>query len=159
VQKVPQWYGETVGFWDGDTLVAWTANVQGWTQHTLFEFSSKLEAVEVFKPYKDAGGKFVGIEEEVTFYDPEAFIQPIVMHDRFRRQALDTDPQRRFTFIECLGNIKNVDGRPKQLTSADPDFIDYYGRPWAQVWEKNFEKGWDKPASGDIPQDVLDALK
>jgi hypothetical protein len=159
VQKVPQWYGETVGFWDGDTLVAWTANVQGWTQHTLFEFSNKLEAIEVFKPYKDAGGKFLGIEEEVTFYDPEAFVQPIVMHDRFRRRALDTDPQARFTYIECLGNIKNVDGRPKQLTSADPDFVDYYGRPWAQVWEKAFEKGWDKPASSDIPQDVLDALK
>ena len=29
VQKVPQWYGETVGFWDGTTLVTWTANVQG----------------------------------------------------------------------------------------------------------------------------------
>ena len=29
VQKVPQWYGETVGFWDGTTLVSWTANVQG----------------------------------------------------------------------------------------------------------------------------------
>jgi hypothetical protein len=27
------------------------------------------------------------------------------------------------------------------------------------VWEKNFEKGWDKPADSDIPQDVLDALK
>ncbi len=30
VQKVPQWYGETVGFWDGETLIMWTANVQGW---------------------------------------------------------------------------------------------------------------------------------
>jgi hypothetical protein len=159
VQKVPQWYGETVGFWDGDTLVAWTADVQGWTQHTLFEFSNKLEAIEVIKPYRDASGKFLGIEEEVTFYDPEAFVQPIVMHDRFRRRALDTDTQARFTFIECLGNIKNVNGRPRQLTSADPDFIDYYGRPWAQVWEKNFEKGWDKPADSNIPQDVLDSLK
>src|SRR5262249_45006023 len=24
--QVPQWYGETVGFWNGDTLVAWTAH-------------------------------------------------------------------------------------------------------------------------------------
>ena len=159
VQKVPQWYGETVGFWDGDTLVAWTANVQGWTQHTLFEFSNKLEAVEVFKPYKDAAGKFAGIEEEVTFYDPEAFAQPIVMHDRFRRQALDTDPKARFTFIECLSNIHNVNGKPQQLTKADPNFVDYYGRPWAKVWENAFEKGWDKPADSDIPQDVLDSLK
>jgi len=159
VQKVPQWYGETVGFWDGDTLVSWTANVQGWTQHTLFEFSNKMEAVEVMRPWKDANGKFLGIDEEVTFYDPEAFAQPLILHDRFRRLALDDDPKARFTFIECLGNIKNVNGHPKQLTSADPDFIDYYGRPWAKVWENAFEKGWDKPPEGDVPQDVLDALK
>ena len=159
VQKVPQWYGETVGFWDGDTLVSWTANVQGWTQHTMFEFSNKMEAVEVMKPWKDASGRFIGIDEEVTFYDPEAFAQPLVMHDRFRRLALADDPKARFTVIECLGNIKNVNGHPKQLTSADPDFIDYYGRPWAKEWEKAFEKGWDKPPEGDIPQDVLDALK
>ena len=158
-QKVPQWYGETVGFWDGDTLVSWTANVQGWTQHTMFEFSNKMQAVSRIKPYRDASGAFLGLEEEVVFYDDDAFVQPIVVHDRYRRQALADDPTRRFTFIECLGNIKNENGRPRQLTSADPEFIDYYGRPWAQVWEKAFEKGWDKPETSDIPQDVLDSLK
>ena len=157
VQKVPQWYGETVGFWDGDTLVSWTANVQGWTQHTMFEFSNKMQAVSKMKPYRDAAGKFVGIEEEVVFYDDDAFVQPIVVHERYKRIAMADDPKARFTFIECLGNIKNVDGHPKQLTSADPDFIDYYGRPWAQVWEKAFEKGWDKPKDDNgIPKDVLD---
>jgi hypothetical protein len=159
VQKVPQWYGETVGFWDGDTLVSWTAHVQGWTQHTMFEFSNKLEAVSRIRPYRDTAGKFVGLEEEVVFYDDDAFVRPIVVRDRYRRLGLAGDPTRRFTFIECLSNIKNVNGHPRQLTSADPDFIDYYGRPWAQVWEKTFEKGWDKPPEGDIPQDVLDSLK
>ena len=159
VQKVPQWYGETVGFWDGDKLVSWTANVQGWTQHTMFEFSNKMQAVSTIQPYKDAAGKFAGLEEEVVFYDDDAFVQPIVVHERYRRQALINDPKERFTFIECLGNIKNVNGHPKQLTSADPDFVDYYGRPWAQVWEKAFEKGWDKPDDTGIPQDVLDSLK
>jgi hypothetical protein len=159
VQKVPQWYGETVGFWDGDTLVSWTAHVQGWTQHTMFEFSNKLEAVSKIRPYRDADGKFAGLEEEVVFYDDDAFVQPIVVRDRYRRQAPIDDPTRRFTFIECLGNIKNVDGHPKQLTSADPEFVDYYGRPWAKVWENAFEKGWDKPDDSDIPKDVLDVLK
>ena len=51
VQKVPQWYGETVGFWDGTTLITWTANVQAWTlSHSMFEFSDKMETVETFKP-------------------------------------------------------------------------------------------------------------
>ena len=54
VQQVPQWYGETIGFWNGNTLVAWTANVQGWTlSHSMFEFSSSLEIIEVFTPSAD----------------------------------------------------------------------------------------------------------
>jgi hypothetical protein len=159
VQKVPQWYGETVGFWDGTTLVAWTANVQAWTQHTMFENSGKLETVETFKPVFDAGCKFVGIDDEAVFYDPEALLQPVVVKDRFLRRATADDATARFTFIECLSNIKDVDGRPKQLSKNDPDFIDYYGRPWAQVWEKYFEAGWDKPDDLGVPDDVLKVLQ
>jgi len=156
VQKVPQWYGETVGFWDGTTLVAWTANVQGWTQHTGFEFSNKLEAIETFTPVLDANGKLVALENDVVFYDPDAFVQPIHIKDRFLRRATPDDPNARFTFIECLSNVRNVQGRPIQLKKGDAEFIDYYGRPWAQVWEEWFEKGWDKPSSEVVGKDVLD---
>ena len=56
VQKVPQWFGETVGFWNGSTLVAWTDNVQGWTlSHSMFEFSNQMQIVEVFRPSADGG--------------------------------------------------------------------------------------------------------
>ena len=48
---------------------------------------------------------------------------------------------------------------PTQLTIDDPLFIDYYGRPWAQNWEENFEVGWDKPESSILPLDVLDLLE
>ena len=27
---VARWYGETIGFWDGDALITWTSNIQGW---------------------------------------------------------------------------------------------------------------------------------
>ncbi len=159
VQKVPQWYGETVGFWDGETLVAWTANVQGWTQHTMFEFSNKMESVETFKPLYDAHHNLIGIDHEAIWYDPEAYVQPLRVRDRFLRRAAAGDPTARYTFIECLSNIKNVNGRPKQLSKDDPNFIDYYGRPWAQNWEKWFEQGWDKPADGGPPKDVMDLFK
>src|SRR5438552_4709984 len=54
VQKVPQWYGETVGFWDGTTLVAWTANIQAWTlTHAMFDTSDKMEPLETVKPVYD----------------------------------------------------------------------------------------------------------
>ena len=159
VQAVPQWYGETVAFWDKDTLVAWTADIQPWSQHTMFEFSARMQAIETFKPIYDAKHKFKGIEHEAIWYDPDALVQPVRLRDRYFRIARGDDPKARFTFIECLSNIRNVDGRPKQLTAADPDYIDYYGRPWAKNWEKWFEQGWDKPDNTDVPKDVLDIFK
>jgi hypothetical protein len=158
VQKVPQWYGETVGFWDGTTLVTWTANVQAWTlSHSMFEFSAKMETVELWKPVmKD--GKFYGLDHETVFYDPEAFVQPLRATYRYVRRATPDNPTQRYTYIECLSNLRNTDGRPTQLTKADGRYIDYYGRPWAQDWEKYFEVGWDRPQNV-LPQDVLDIFK
>ncbi len=156
---MPQWYGETVGFWDGDILVAWTANIQPWTQHSAFESSPQMESIETFKPSYDKNHKFVGIDHEAIWYDPLALVQPVRLTERFLRMAPANDPKARFTFIECLSNIHNVEGRPKQLTRDDPNFVDYYGRPWAQNWEKWFEKGWDKPQEDAAPKDVLDLFK
>jgi hypothetical protein len=160
VQKVQQWYGETIGFWDGTTLVTWTAKIQAWTlTHSMFETSDKLETVETFKPVYDANGKFTGLDHETIFYDPEAFVAPLRASYRYARQATPDDPNRRYTFIECLSNIQNTNGRPTQLTKSDPRFVDYYGRPWAQNWEKYFEVGWEKPDDVLVPQDVLDLFK
>src|SRR6516165_11928938 len=95
VQKVPQWYGETIGFWDGTTLVTWTANIQGWTlTHSMFETSDKMETVETFKPAYDASGKFVGLDQEAIFYDPDAFLAPVRASYRFARRATVDDPNR-----------------------------------------------------------------
>ncbi len=139
-------------------LVAWTADIQSWHQHTMFEFSNKMESIETFRPLYDVNHVFVGLEHEAVWYDPEAYVQPLRLHDRFLQRTAAGDPKARFTFVECLSNIKNVEGRPKQLNKGDPEYIDYYGRPWAQNWEQWLEKGWDKPVSG-LPQDVLDSLK
>src|SRR5262245_65897166 len=88
VQKVPQWYGETIGFWDGTTLVTWTANVQGWTlTHSMFEFSDKMETVETWKPAFDSGGKFIGLNHEAVFYDPDAFVAHVLDTFRFASRA------------------------------------------------------------------------
>jgi hypothetical protein len=159
VQKVPQWFGETIGFWDGTTLVTWTANIQSWQlSHAMFETSPQLETLETWKPALDAAGKFIGIDHEAIFYDPEAFTVPVRASFRFVRAATTEDPNRRYTYIQCLSNIFNTDGRPKQVTASDPRFVDYYGRPWAKNWEKYFEAGWDKPAD-ELPSSVTDIFK
>ena len=159
VQQVPQWYGETIGFWDGDKLISWTANVQGWTiTHGLFEYSNKMETVEVISPRRDSNGAFVGLTVETVFYDPDAFVAPLRSTMGWNRtQKLDS-PNLRHTFIECLSNVVNVDGRPTQLNGSDARFVDYYNRPWAKNWEKYFEKGWDKPEE-EVPAAILDIFK
>jgi hypothetical protein len=159
VQQTPQWYGETIGFWDGTTLVTWTANIQAWQlSHVMFENSDKLETIETFKPALDASGNFIGLDHEAIFYDPDTFVVPVRASFRFVRAATPDDPERRYTFIECLSNIYNTDGRPKQVTAADPRFVDYYGRPWAKNWEQFFEAGWEKPED-ELPPAVIDIFK
>jgi hypothetical protein len=159
VQKVPQWYGETVAFWDGETLVGWTANVQPWVTHTVFETSAKFELIETWKPVRDAAGKLVALEQETVWYDDDAFAAPLVLRMRYVKRDEITSKTTRHTFIGCVSNIRNVDGKPTQVTQGHPEFVDYYGRPWAQVWSKYFEKGWDKPDADGPPADVLDLFK
>src|SRR5690606_16899176 len=42
---VPRWYGETIGFWDGEALVTWTSNIQAWTSHGVHEHSGRLQTI------------------------------------------------------------------------------------------------------------------
>ena len=74
---VPRWYGETIGFWDNDTLITWTSNIQGWKVHGAFEYSNKMQTIEIYTPNRDAAGKFLGLNHEAIFYDPEALVEPV----------------------------------------------------------------------------------
>ena len=116
--KVPQWYGESVGFWDGNKLVVWTANVQAWTlSHSMFEFSDKLEVVEVFTPTADGG-----LSVDATFYDPKAFKQPLHVVTPWNRTGNIAGPNHRYTYVECRVQstiVNDEDGRPTQLTPTD----------------------------------------
>ena len=78
---VPRWYGETVGFWDGDVLITWTSNIQGWTAHGAFEFSGKMQTIEIYTPTRDTGGHVAGFNHEAVFYDAEALVD-LLAEDR-----------------------------------------------------------------------------
>jgi hypothetical protein len=144
VFQVPQWYGETVGFWNGTTLVAWTANVQGWTlSHSMFEYSSSMETIEVLTPSAD--GRTITVD--TTFYDPEAFTRPLHTVTPWQQRSPLGDPDWRFNFVECRVQstiVNGPEGKPTELIPGEPGFIDYFGRPWAQNWEEHFEKDWVK---------------
>jgi hypothetical protein len=145
---VPAWYGETVGFWDGDALITWTSNVQPWTNHAMFEFSDQLQIVEIWTPRTDESGAFVGLRSEAIFYDSEALVEPIrAIVDWDRLTALNEGNPA--PWIECLQTLYPVDGRATPVapnTTIEFNTPDWYGRPWAQIWEENFEEGLERPS-------------
>jgi hypothetical protein len=87
--------------------------VQAWTlTHSMFEISGKIETIEIVTPAYDASGAFTGINHETIFYDPDVFVAPVRATMFIRRVATPVDPVPRFSFVECLSNIRNVNGRP-----------------------------------------------
>ena len=149
---VPRWYGETVGFWDQNTLITWTSNIQGWKVHGAFEHSNKMQSIEIYTPNHDASGTFLGLNHESIFYDPEALVEPVrIVRDLVRTSGVEeSDP---LTFIECGQSIYPIDGTATPVSPGQvleyrvPDML---GRPWAEIWERYWEQGMEKPAAKDI---------
>jgi len=149
---VPRWYGESIGFWDGDALITWTSNIQGWMAHGDPEFSNKLQTIEIYTPNRDARGKFIGLRHESIFYDPEALVQPVRIVRNFVK-AGDFDQGTPVVFTQCLQTIYPIKGHATPV--APPAIIQYevldmYARPWAQIWEKYWEQGMQRPEREDI---------
>jgi hypothetical protein len=149
-QDVPRWYGDTIGFWDGDVLITWTSNIQGWMAHSAFEFSSKMQSIEIYTPVRDASGKVTQLNHEAVLYDPEALVEPVrIVRNLNKLSSLrEGDP---YTYIECIQSIYPVSGVATPLTPG-AEFMfrvpDMYGRPWAQIWERYHEEGMQKPDDG-----------
>jgi len=149
---VPRWYGETIGFWDKDVLITWTSNIQGWKVHGNFEFSNKLQTIEIYTPNRDAAGKLIGFNQEGVFYDPDALVEPIrIVRNLDKVSGLEEgDP---YQFIECVPGIFPVNGRATPVapgTVIEYKVPDMYGRPWAAIWQEYHEQGMKRPEDGDI---------
>jgi hypothetical protein len=149
---VPRWYGESIGFWDGEALITWTSNIQGWIAHGAPEFSNKLQTIEIYTPKRDAAGKFLGLNHESIFYDAEALVEPVRIVRSLDKLG-DFDEGMPHVFTQCLQTIYPVKGVATHV--APPAVIDYevldmYGRPWAQIWEKYYEQGMQPPEKEDI---------
>jgi hypothetical protein len=151
-EAVPRWYGETVGFWDGDALITWTSNIQGWKAHSAFEFSSKMQTIEIYTPNRDEDGNFTGLNHEAIFYDPEALVEPVrIVRNLNKINEFDDANATPYPFIECVQNIFPVDGRAQPFSPGQtvPYVLpDMYGRPWDKIWSDNFEQGMQREEEG-----------
>jgi hypothetical protein len=146
---VPRWYGETIGFWDGDVLITWTSNIQAWKSHSLFEFSGQMQTVEIYTPIRDESGAFVGLNHESVFYDPEALVEPIrIVRNLHKINEFTDDDQTPYPFIECVQTIYSINGINSPVSPGDVieyEIPDMYGRPWDTMWQKYFEQGMTRP--------------
>ncbi|MGV3591093.1 MAG: hypothetical protein ACO1PZ_05335 [Gammaproteobacteria bacterium] len=146
-QDVPRWYGDSIGFWDGDVLISWTSNIQGWMAHSAFEFSSKMQTVEIYTPVRDAAGTITALNHEAVFYDPEALVEPIRIVRNLERNSSLAEGEP-YTYIECVQSIFPIRGVATPMAPGniiEYEVPDMYGRPWAQLWEKYQEEGMQKP--------------
>jgi len=79
------WYGDTIGFWDGNKLVTNTkyllpGDFTRWSPMT----SNQFESVETWQ-LKTYPGGVERLEVQVTFYDRHAFVKPVSAVYAFRR--------------------------------------------------------------------------
>jgi hypothetical protein len=155
---VPRWYGETIGFWDGDVLITWTSNVQGWKSHSSFEWSNHMQSIEIYTPIRKAG-KFIGLNHEAILYDPEALVEPVRIMRNLHKTSDYTDAKEEpYPFIECVQTIYSIDGQNKAVSPGDRieyEIPDMYGRPWDAIWRKYFEQDMSSRPAEDM-KDLFD---
>ena len=153
-EDVPRWYGETIGFWDNDTLITWTSNIQGWKIHAAPDFSNLLQTIEIYTPNRDEQGNFIGLNHEAIFYDPEALIEPIrIIRNYTKQNEFDDADATPYVFVECIQSIFPVDGVATPVNPGEVieyEIPDMYGRPWNYLWQKYFEQDMSKPEEEDI---------
>jgi hypothetical protein len=151
--KVSQWFGDTIGFWDGEVLITWTSNIKGWISHGAFEYSDKMQSVEIYTPIvgKD-DGRFIGLHHEAVLYDPEALVEPlrIVSYLEKYRNLNEGAP---FDWRECIQTLFPVDGFQQPANPGDVVQLtvpNMEGRPWADIWA-GFEQNMpSRPTEDDV---------
>ncbi len=146
---VPQWYGETIGFWDGEALITWTSNIKSWISHGIHEYSNRLQSIEIYTPLRGESGVLTGLKHEIVLYDDEAFVEPVRVVQWLDRvgELGDGDP---FPTDECIAANFPVNGETTPVAPGRMvEYIvpDIYGRPWAAIWERYHEEGMTPPVA------------
>ena len=150
-EDVPRWYGETIGFWDEDTLITWTSNIQGWKVHAAFEYSNRLQTIEIYAPLRNENGDFIGLNHEAILYDPEALVEPVRIVRNIMKQGEFAD-QTPYVFVECVQTIFPIEGLATPVSPGEVieyEVPDMYDRPWDKIWKDYFEQDMDRPDDSD----------
>ena len=70
------------------------------------------------------------------------------LSSKYRSEVEGWGTAERLGWAECTRSLYPIDGYATQIAPGQvipfkvPDMLD---RPWARIWEENFEKNMDKP--------------
>jgi hypothetical protein len=96
----PLWNGDSVGFWDGDTLVVHTTQLMsGQYQRSQPDYTDQVETVERWRKLDNDT-----LEADVTIYDPPSLVKPWHVVQRYSRV---TTPDIRIRSWVCEENANN----------------------------------------------------
>jgi len=95
VDPDPAWLGDSVGKWEGDTLVIDTIGYNDKTEISGYRHSEALHTVERLKRNED------GIDYEITIEDPNVFVAPFTVSRTFR---FNVPPMKRIFEFICENN-------------------------------------------------------
>ena len=97
------WYGDIIGFWDGDRLITNTVDLlpAGYTRNMPLT-SNQFESVEIWE-LKTAPDGTERLEVQATFYDSFALVKPVHAVFAFRRGTVIEEAGHRVLHWECVG--------------------------------------------------------
>jgi hypothetical protein len=120
-EAYPLWEGDSVGFWDGDTLVVHTNNLkEGQYQRQQPDYSDQVTTVEEIRK--------VGpdrIEDRITVYDPVSLTRPWTTIQSYHR--ITDAPTLRVNMWSCSENnnvVKSADGTSTFILPGEPGYKD-----------------------------------
>jgi len=113
----PLWLGDSIGFWDGDRLIAHTTQMRsGQYQRNQPEYSDQVETVEIWQKVDDET-----IHADVWVYDPPILEEPWYTRHVYRKLTND-DHYLRIRYWHFNENQNNA----VELTSeGSSDFSDF----------------------------------
>jgi hypothetical protein len=122
-ERYPLWDGDSIGFWDGDTLVIHTVNVKEgmWTRRRPW-YSEKMETVELVRKVDPDT-----IETRMTAYDPESLQKPWHLVWRSARVKTDKAADLRINMWSCNENnntVKTAEGITQFVLPGEPGYKD-----------------------------------
>jgi hypothetical protein len=152
----PMWFGDSIGFWDGPTLVIHTNNIKAnLLQREQPALSGKLETVEEWTEIREGL-----MELKISLYDPEALLEP--HHSiRYYSNIDDQDGALRVLHWSCAENQPVVrtaaggstfgvlPGEEEQLDLTDPESWLFFDEARAAGLVEEFEARAANGSSGD----------